>query len=100
MKTLGGNQTLRGYRQMRFSDRNLIYLSGEYRWEAMPAMELAVFYDTGKVASRRSDLNLDHLRHTFGGGLRFKSMRRVVVRIDIGRSDEQTFLFFTFGPSF
>jgi hypothetical protein len=100
MKSLGGNQTLRGYRQMRFSDKNLIYLSGEYRWEAMTAVELAVFYDTGRVASSRSDLNFDHLRHTFGGGLRFKSMRRAVVRIDIGRSDEQIFLFFTFGPSF
>ncbi len=100
MKTLGGHDTLRGYKDFRFRDSNLIYLSGEYRWEAASGVELAVFYDTGKVFSQRSDLTFKHLRHSFGFGIRGKSMRRTVLRIDLGHSEEGTFVYFAFGPTF
>ena len=49
MDTLGGQNTLRGFRNFRFRDENVLYLSGEYRWEATAGFDLAVFYDTGKV---------------------------------------------------
>ena len=75
-------------------------MSAEYRWEAAPAVELALFYDTGKVFSDSDDRNFDDLIDTWGGGIRFKSMRRVVFRIDIGTSDEGPFLYFGLGPSF
>ncbi len=100
MKTLGGNETLRGYNDFRFRDSNLIYFSSEYRWEANPAVELAIFYDTGKVVSQGSDLSLKHLRHSYGFGIRGKSFRRTVLRIDLGHSEEGTFVYFAFGPTF
>jgi outer membrane translocation and assembly module TamA len=100
MQTLGGTDMLRGFRDFRFRDKNLIYLSAEYRWEAAPAVELAAFYDTGKVASERSDLGFNHLRHGFGAGIRFKTFRRVVLRIDVGHSEEGTFAHIALGPSF
>lgn len=100
METLGGHNTLRGYRDFRFRDSNVLYLSGEYRWEATAGVELAVFYDTGKVFPDRSGFTFEHLRHSFGGGLRAKSLRRVVFRIEAGRSEEGTFIFVSFGPSF
>jgi hypothetical protein len=100
MKTLGGHDTLRGYRDFRFRDANLIYLSGEYRWEANAAVELAVFYDTGKTVPDRAALSFDGLKHSFGAGIRAKNMRRILLRIDVGHSEDGTFLLFAFGPSF
>ena len=40
-ETLGGDGSLRGFRDFRFRDNNLLFLSAEYRWEASPAFELA-----------------------------------------------------------
>ena len=42
----------------------------------------------------------DDLESSYGFGIRGKSMRRVVFRMDIGHGNEGTFLFFAFGPSF
>ena len=101
MKSLGGQDTLRGYRDFRFRDQNLVYLSGEYRWEATTGLELAMFYDTGKVFNDRSGFDFNGMKHSFGTGIRAKSLRRVSFRMDVGRSgDGNTLLFFAFGPSF
>ena len=62
METLGGHDTLRGFRDFRFRDTNVLYLSSEYRWEAAAGIDLAVFYDAGKVFSDRSDFGFDDLR--------------------------------------
>lgn len=100
MKTLGGNVTLRGFTDFRFRDKNLLYLSTEYRWEPTAVIDLALFYDTGKVFPDRSGFNFEHMRHSFGFGIRAKNFRRVVFRFDVGRSDEGTYVHFAFGPSF
>lgn len=100
MKTLGGHDTLRGYRDFRFRDANVLYLSAEYRWEATAGIELALFYDTGKVFPDTSDFNFEDLKDSFGFGIRGKSLRRVVFRLDLGHSEEGTFVYIAFGPSF
>ncbi|MEE2637328.1 MAG: BamA/TamA family outer membrane protein [Acidobacteriota bacterium] len=100
MNTLGGHDTLRGFRDYRFRDENVLFLSGEYRWEATAGLALAIFYDTGKVFDDPSAFGLDHLRHTVGFGIRGKSLRRTVFRLDIGKGDEGTRLFVAFGPAF
>lgn len=99
-QTLGGAQTLRGFREMRFRDENLIYLSAEYRWEAAVFLEFAFFYDAGKVVSRRSDYNLRSLEKSSGFGIRLKTPYSVFLRLDVARSREGTRLQFRFGPSF
>ncbi|MDA2926501.1 outer membrane protein assembly factor [Acidobacteria bacterium AH-259-G07] len=100
-KTLGGNEMLRGFRRFRFRDTKLLYVGGEYRWEAAPALEFAIFYEAGKVFSDFSDLDFTGLRKSFGGGVRFKTPNGVFMRIDIGHGDvEGTRAWFTFGPSF
>jgi len=99
-ETLGGSDTLRGFREFRFRDTNLLYLSAEYRWEAAPALELAFFYDTGKVFSDRSDFNLEDLKDSFGIGIRLKAPSAVVFRLDVGHGDEGTRVHFKFGSSF
>ena len=98
--TLGGNETLRGFEQFRFRDSNLLYLSAEYRWEAAPAVEFAVFYDTGKVFPEDDDFNFENLRKSIGAGIRFKTSKRVILRLDAGHSEGATRVNFRFGPSF
>ena len=98
--TLGGSQTLRGFREFRFRDTNLTYLSGEYRWEAAPAIEGALFYDAGRVFSDRSDFGFDDLETSWGFGVRFKTKNAVIFRLDVGHSNEGTRIFFKFAPSF
>ncbi|MDA2930420.1 BamA/TamA family outer membrane protein [Acidobacteria bacterium AH-259-O06] len=98
--TVGGNETLRGFSEFRFRDSRLIYLSAEYRWEAAPALEFAVFYDAGKVFPESEDFDFKHLEKSIGAGVRFKTAKSVFLRLDVGRSDEGTRIHFRFGPSF
>jgi len=93
MESIGGQDTLRGFHNFRFTDRNILYMSTEYRWEGNPAVELAVFYDTGKAFADPADLNFQHLEHSYGFGIRFKNLRKTVIRFDIGWSKENTFLY-------
>jgi hypothetical protein len=81
-RTLGGSDTLRGFRDYRFRDRHLLLLQAEYRWEILPALDAALFYDAGKVASRAADLDLDHLERDYGFGFRFGTNEGVFLRID------------------
>ena len=99
-ETLGGSGLLRGFREFRFRDLNTLLLSAEYRWEAAPAWELAVFYDTGKVFADRSDFNFEDLEDSWGFGTRFKLPESVFMRFDVARSDEGTRFYWTFNSSF
>ena len=98
--TLGSPHLMRAVQDQRFRDRNLIYLSAEYRWEAAPALELALFYDAGKVFRDRSGYNLMGLRKNVGFGFRIKTRDRVLFRVDLARGREDTRVRVTVGPAF
>jgi surface antigen Omp85-like protein len=82
LPTLGGNDTLRGFRAYRFRGQHAMLLQGEYRWEIWSAFDGAIFYDAGKVAVRREDLNFKALEHDYGIGFRFNTDNGIVVRVD------------------
>ena len=82
MRTLGGPDDLRGFRQFRFRDRNVLLLQAEYRWEIFTAMDGAIFYDAGKVASRFEDLNFRDLESDDGIGFRFGTRNGVFLRVE------------------
>jgi outer membrane protein assembly factor BamA len=82
MPTLGGNNTLRGFRDYRFRDRNALIFQAEYRFEIFTVMDGALFYDTGQVAARRQDLT-DDLRKDYGIGFRFGTDQGVFIRVDV-----------------
>jgi hypothetical protein len=82
LRTLGGPDDLRGFRQYRFRDRNLLLLQVEYRWEVFTAMDAAIFYDAGKVAGARSDLDFDGLERDYGIGVRFGADNGVFLRVE------------------
>jgi Omp85 superfamily domain len=81
-QTLGGPDDLRGFRQYRFRDRNLLLLQAEYRWEVFTAMDAAIFYDAGKVTATRDDVDLRGLEHDYGIGVRFGSDNGVFLRVE------------------
>ena len=81
-RTLGGPDDLRGFKYLRFRDRNLLLLQAEYRWEIFTAMDGAIFYDAGKVAARREDLDLNDLESDYGIGFRFGTVNGVFLRVE------------------
>jgi hypothetical protein len=100
MPALGGGSNLRGYSSWRFRDRHSLLLQAEWRIMANRFFDTAVFYDTGKVASRTGDLDFNHLKNDYGFGARFHTPFATVLRIDVARSQEGTTLVFATSPIF
>jgi outer membrane protein assembly factor BamA len=86
--TLGGSQTLRGFREFRFRDRNSLAMTAEYRWEAWWALDGALFVDAGTVAPQWQGLRLKDLDVTYGFGFRVHSNSAFVARLDFAFSKE------------
>lgn len=99
MPDLGGSNMLRGFGNYRFRDRHSILFTGEYRWYAQEFLDVALFYDAGKVVPRRGDLDLNHLKSSYGIGLRFHTPRATVLRVELAQSREGLGLIFAFSPS-
>lgn len=100
MPRLGGDKDLRGYQYARFTDRNMLSLTAEYRAEVWLAMDLALFVDAGKVFSDRADLDFNDLRTDYGFGLRLKTARSTFLRTDFAFGGEGLQIYFTFDNSF
>jgi surface antigen Omp85-like protein len=101
MPTLGGNDTLRGFREYRFRGPHAILAQAEYRWEIWSGLDAALFYDAGKVADRRADLNFKNLERDYGFGFRFNTNEAVVFRVDAGfGSRDGKHLYIVFGGIF
>ena len=81
-RTLGGPDDLRGFRRFRFRDSHALLLQAEYRWEIFTAVDGAIFYDAGKVASRLEDLTLSDLESDYGIGFRFGTSNGVFLRVE------------------
>jgi len=89
MPSLGSGSTLRAYPSWRFRDRHSLLMSGEFRW--IPnrlAVDMALFYDTGKVAHEWDQLSLRGLKDDFGIGIRFHSPAATPLRIDLAKGKE------------
>ena len=99
MPDLGGAGELRGFSNYRFRDRHSIIGTAEYRWYVQEYVEMAIFYDAGKVVSRRGDLDFTGLKSDVGIGLRFHSPRATVLRFEVARSNEGLRLIFGFGAA-
>lgn len=83
---LGGHNSLRGYADYRFHDRNLLLVNAEARIAMMTHVDAAMFVDAGNVAPRLGDVNL--AKRSYGAGLRLHSRRQTYARVDLARSDE------------
>jgi hypothetical protein len=98
---LGGRDSIRGFREYRFRDNASWLFNGEYRWEAFSGLDLALFYDTGGVASTLRQLSLHESKDSYGVGFRFNTNRRVFLRVDVGMGGgEGTRLFVIYRAAF
>jgi len=85
---LGGGETLRGFETRRFTDRNRLLFTGEYRWRPSRYLDMAAFFDAGKVGARRRDLGLSKLETDWGLGARLHGPDFYILRSGIAKSRE------------
>lgn len=100
LPTLGGARRHRGYSDFRFQDRHMMLVSGEYRWTPSRVLDMAIFVDSGKVTSDRSDLDFDGLKTAWGIGLRIHGPTFTPVRIDVASAKEGVRVHLTGGVAF
>ena len=100
LPSLGSGSTLRGYDTYRFRDLHSILFNTEFRWIPTVGLDMALFYDAGKVTSRRGDLDFSHLKSDFGIGARFHGPAATPLRIDLAISNEGWRIVFAGGPIF
>ncbi len=98
--TLGDAETLRGFDERRFTDRNRLLLTAEYRWRPSRYLDMAIFYDAGKVGPRREDLGLSNLETDWGIGARIHSPKSVLIRVEVAKSREGWQTIFAGGKAF
>ncbi|MET0553595.1 MAG: BamA/TamA family outer membrane protein [Vicinamibacteria bacterium] len=100
MEELSDSHRLRGYQTFRYRGERTVALSAEYRWEAAPALELAVFADAGRAFRPEESWSLSDLRGAVGFGIRIKTHDAVIGRLEFARGAESSRLYVRFGPSF
>ena len=113
LSSLGGDDTMRGYFPERFLGKGSAVLNLEYRlklidfnfrklWDV--TIDGVGFFDGGRVYEGSEDFlehTFDHMRYSYGGGLRIGFSSGLVARIDAGFSPEETGLvYLTFGHTF
>jgi len=85
---LGSGNTLRGFANRRFSDRNRALLTGEYRWRPSRYLDMALFIDAGQVAPNRRDFDISTFETSWGLGARFHGSHFNALRVDVARGRE------------
>ena len=85
---LGSGMALRGYANRRFTDRNRVLLTGEYRWRPSRYLDMALFLDAGQVARDRRDFDFSAFDTAWGLGARFHGPNFNALRIELARGRE------------
>ena len=80
----GTQATLRGFRNFRFRDRNLLLLQAEYRFPVWGPIDATVFAEAGKVTARRADLDLTGLKRSGGFSVSLMRGPATAIRVDVG----------------
>jgi hypothetical protein len=100
METIGGANSIRGFREYRFRGGRNLVVNAEYRWEVWTYVDFALFYDAGKVFSDGDELDFNDLKSGYGFGIRGHAPGGTVFRIDLAQSNEGFKVHFGGGPSF
>lgn len=97
---LGGGSTLRGFRNRRFTDRNRVLLTGEYRWRPSRYLDMVVFLDAGQVAESQKQFRLGSFETAWGTGVRFHGPAFTALRVEAAKGREGWVLVFAGGQTF
>jgi hypothetical protein len=88
MPSIGGGSDLRAYSSWRLRDLNSLFVQAEWRVMVNRFLDMALFYDAGKVAARRTDLTLTDLKSDFGLGFRLHGPAATPLRIELTHGSE------------
>lgn len=89
MPWLGSGNTLRAYTTGRFRDRHTLLLTSELRWfPNRLGLDMALFFDAGKVGPQRTSLTLDGMKTDYGIGVRFHTPTATALRMELARGQE------------
>ena len=98
---LGSGRTLRAYPTGRFRDRNALLTTVELRWiPSALALDMALFYDAGKVANSFDQLDFNGMKSDWGIGVRFHGPAVTPLRIEVARGSEGWHLVFSTSAPF
>ena len=83
---LGGSSLMRGYYEGRYRDKNAAVIQAEYRIPLFWRLGAVGFGDIGNVGPELKDVNLEHFKYSYGGGLRvaLNQKERLNLRLDYG----------------
>ena len=85
---LGSGSTLRAFSNRRFTDRNRVLVTGEYRWRPSRYLDMAIFMDAGQVAAGRHQLEMKQFDVDWGIGARFHGPAFTALRLELSHGRE------------
>lgn len=100
LPALGGGSSLRGFSSWRFRDVNSLLLQAEWRVMANRFLDMALFYDAGRVSAQRSDLTSGPMKSDYGIGIRLHGAANTPLRIEFAKSNEGLALVFSSKAAF
>lgn len=95
---LGGPHRLRGYRLNHFRGPRILLFTAEYRYPIHQFVDGYLFVDVGRIGSDYEDLFAAggrKWRVGYGGGFRFRTRRRLLLRIDFSYGEDFLVFFST-----
>ena len=81
---IGGQDTVRSYREFRFRDENALSFGGQYRWTPIQWVSGVAFADFGKVSHNWQDITLADMKHGFGFGVHVHSQTQTFATLEFG----------------
>ena len=100
---LGGNNSMRGFYDGRYRDKNQMVVQGEYRMPVYGKWGIVLFGSGGDVGSTFNDFSLNNLKYAYGGGVRFalSKSEKLNLRLDYGIGPGKNHgLYFQLGEAF
>ncbi len=86
LASFGGNNSMRGFYDGRYRDKNQLVFQGEYRIPVYHKWGAVVFGSTGNVGSTFTDFTLTDLKYSYGAGIRYaiSKSEKLNLRLDYG----------------
>ena len=103
LASFGGNNSMRGYYDGRYRDKNQLVFQGEYRMPVYKKWGIVVFGSTGDVSNTFTNYSLNDLKYSYGAGIRFaiSKKEKLNLRLDYGIGQgNNNGLYFQLGEAF
>ena len=86
LASIGGANSMRGYYDGRYRDKNKIVFQAEYRAPLFWRIGAVAFGDFGNIGAQLSDLNFQQLKYSYGAGIRvaLNKVEKLNLRLDYG----------------